>query len=139
VKVLLKKQAIDAYVDWVDDPGLDREKVTPETAAILRFRMKSCKSLTYVHSTNSKDSAWMPWELGYFDGYKSDYVWILPIVQMSDSEFKGQEYLGLYPVVEVGEIAGRLAISKQYSWQPKMDYKDAIRSGMSMKAATGRG
>jgi hypothetical protein len=42
----------------------------------------------------------MPWELGYFDGIKTGYVWILPLVAQDDSEFKGQEYLGLYPPVE---------------------------------------
>ena len=42
----------------------------------------------------------MPWELGYFDGFKPRHVWILPLVAESDSEFKGQEYLGLYPPIE---------------------------------------
>jgi hypothetical protein len=51
----------------------------------------------------------MPWELGYFDGFKPGYVWILPLVMDYDSEFKGQEYLGLYPTVEdVGLVAGRV-------------------------------
>jgi hypothetical protein len=49
----------------------------------------------------------MPWELGYFDGLKPGYVWILPLVMDYDSEFKGQEYLGLYPPIEdIGSIAG---------------------------------
>ena len=42
----------------------------------------------------------MPWELGYFDGFKPGRVWILPLVSNSDSEFEGHEYIGLYPAVE---------------------------------------
>ena len=50
----------------------------------------------------------MPWELGYFDGFKPGFVCILPLVQQYDSEFKGHEYLGLYPTIEnLDEIPGR--------------------------------
>ncbi len=89
------------YVDWVDDPQLDRARVSIETALILKQRMSSCRSLIYVVSYNSVDSKWMPWELGYFDGNKGK-VGILPIVEPHDStsRYHGQEYLGLYPYVE---------------------------------------
>jgi hypothetical protein len=82
--------------------------VTVKTAAVLRQRMKACSSLVYAHSSNSTNSAWMPWELGYFDGFRPHQVWILPLVSNYDSEFKEQEYLGLYPSVEnLGSLAGR--------------------------------
>jgi hypothetical protein len=42
----------------------------------------------------------MPWELGYFDGLRQGRVAILPLVSSSEASFSGQEYLGLYPVVE---------------------------------------
>jgi hypothetical protein len=99
---------LSVYVDWIDDPALDRSKVTVETAAVLRERMKACSSLVYARSGNSSSSVWMPWELGYFDGIKPHQVWILPLVANDDSEFKGQEYLGLYPPVEkLSNLAGR--------------------------------
>ena len=51
----------------------------------------------------------MPWELGYFDAFKPSFVWILPMVTDYDSEFKGQEYLGLYPTLDkIASLAGRL-------------------------------
>jgi hypothetical protein len=62
--------------------------------------MKTSSCLVYVHSANAAHSVWMPWELGYFDAFKPSHVWILPLVAESDSEFKGQEYLGLYPPLE---------------------------------------
>ena len=104
VKRVIEDLGLTVYVDWLEDAKLDRSKITVATAAILRARMRVCTSLIYVHSSNSPDSVWMPWELGYFDGFKPSQVWILPLVSESDAEFRGQEYLGLYPTV--GKLAG---------------------------------
>lgn len=54
----------------------------------------------YVSSKSSSTSRWMPWELGYFDGMRPGKVAILPIVEASDSEYTGLEFVGLYPTVE---------------------------------------
>jgi hypothetical protein len=111
LKRMIEALNLRVYVDWIDDPTLDRGQVTVKTAAVLRERMKSCSSLVYAHSANSSNSVWMPWELGYFDGIKPQQVWILPLVTNDDSEFKGQEYLGLYPPVEKrGSLAGRIKL-----------------------------
>jgi hypothetical protein len=42
------------------------------------------------------------WELGYFDGFSAGSVAVLPIVDYVGATFKGQEYLGLYPLVDKG-------------------------------------
>jgi hypothetical protein len=108
VKKMIEALNLTVYVDWIEDAQLDRTKVTAKTAAVLRKRMKTCSSLVYAHSANSSSSAWMPWELGYFDGIRPHQVWILPLVSDYDSEFKDQEYLGLYPPVEkLSNLAGR--------------------------------
>lgn len=86
------------YVDWLEDPLLDRSRVTPGTAEIIRARMARCKCLLYAATDNSTQSKWMPWECGYFDG-KFGRSAILPITEYSSSDFKGQEYLGIYPYV----------------------------------------
>jgi len=109
VKTIIESLGLTVYVDWVDDAGLDRSKVTVKTAEILRVRMRQSSSMVYVHSAQSPDSKWMPWELGYFDGFKPSFVWILPLVLSSDSEFQGQEYLGLYPTIDkLAVLPGRL-------------------------------
>lgn len=109
VKTIIESLGLSVYVDWLDDNLPDRSRVTVETAEILRMRMRVSASLVYAHSPNASDSVWMPWELGYFDGFKPMYVWILPLVVNYDSEFKGQEYLGLYPTVDKLEnIPGKL-------------------------------
>lgn len=111
VKKSIEAGGLSVYVDWIEDAKLDRSKVTVATAALLRERMRTCSSLVYAHSANSSHSVWMPWELGYFDGFKPEHVWILPLVANSDSEFKKQEYLGLYPSVEkLADLYGRLTL-----------------------------
>jgi hypothetical protein len=39
-------------------------------------------------------------EFGYFDGLRQGRIAVLPLVSQGNSDFRGQEYLGLYPVVE---------------------------------------
>jgi hypothetical protein len=91
---------VRVYVDWMYDPQLDRSHVTPSTARVLRHRMNASASLIYVSSPSSPDSKWMPWELGYFDGFRPGKVAILPVVRSSDSEFREIEFVGLYPKIE---------------------------------------
>jgi hypothetical protein len=99
MKGTLEDLGYSIYVDWIEDPQLDRSKVTPATADKLRQRMNSSKSLFYVTTANSDASKWMPWECGYFDG-KKEKAAIVPVQKSStDNTFAGQEYLGLYPYV----------------------------------------
>ena len=107
IKELLEQRGKRVYVDWVDDPELDRSRVTKETAARLRHRMLQSESLFYVATDNATKSKWMPWELGFFDGLKRDKVRILPVLLSSNQSFDGQEYLGLYPVVSKEELEVR--------------------------------
>lgn len=96
IKGICEDLGYTVYVDWIDDRKLDRSKVTPVTANVLRGRMKNSRSLFYVTTENSESSKWMPWECGYFDGLK-EKVSIVPVKSNSTSSYNGQEYLGLYP------------------------------------------
>lgn len=111
IYTLLSQSGFSVYVDWIHDRQLDRSAVSPATADVLRKRMRQCKSLFFVTTTNATDSKWMPWECGYFDGHDSKlagevvqhgHVAILPVVEAGQSTFKGVEYLGLYPLAEKG-------------------------------------
>jgi len=99
VALMIEDLGYTVYVDWRDDPYLDRTKVTPETAAKLKARMKSSRCLFYSTTANASDSKWMPWELGYKDG-ENTRVAVLPIAQSVTSSYRGQEYLGIYPYVD---------------------------------------
>ena len=100
VRTILQRAGKRVYVDWIDDPELDRSHVTRSTANRLRERMQQCTSLIYAATKAATTSRWMPWELGYFDGRKGpEAVAIMPLVSYQ-GESIGQEYLGLYPTVE---------------------------------------
>ena len=97
---LLTSMNYTVYVDWKDDPEMDRSQVTPATAARLRARMTACRCLFFATTTTSSDSKWMPWELGYKDGQNRKAA-ICPVVAAGgQTDFKGQEYLGVYPYVD---------------------------------------
>ncbi len=93
---LFDKAGYKVYIDWIDDSGLDRTNVTKETAELIRKRIKSSLGLAYVATANATSSKWCPWELGVSDGMHGRAC-ILPVMT---SEFKGQEYLNLYPYLE---------------------------------------
>jgi hypothetical protein len=99
IKNLLEERGLKVYVDWETDSQLDRSKVNPETADMLRRRMKQSTSLLYLATESASSSKWMPWELGYFDGLRSGQVAVMPLLDNETDSFEGQEYLGLYPTV----------------------------------------
>ncbi len=98
----LQNLGLTVYVDWINDPLLNRSEVTPATANLLRERIQTSKSLFLAHSSNSSMSSWVQWELGYGDGVKGGKVAILPIEEeYATSNFHRQEYLGLYPYIDI--------------------------------------
>lgn len=100
IKAILERAGRTVYVDWIDDPHLDRSRVSRATARRLRDRMNQCASLVYVATKAATTSKWMPWELGYFDGRRTEEaVAILPLVDYRGQDV-GQEYLDLYPKIE---------------------------------------
>lgn len=106
VKTLLEDSGKKVYVDWIEDSGLDRNRVTKETAEILRARMQQSLTLYYIDTGNAQNSKWMPWELGYFDGHKPNQVFILPVLERANDRFDGREHLGLYPSISAEQIGG---------------------------------
>lgn len=107
IKLALEDMGHSVYVDWIEDRQLSRDNVTRETAAVLRNRMMQSKSLFYATSANASNSKWMPWELGYMDGLKSKSA-ILPVLlsPSSTNDYKGQEYLGIYPYINKAQPQG---------------------------------
>lgn len=73
--------------------------------------MRACRSLIYAETPAATSSKWMPWELGYVDGY-CERVAIFPVAQGNTvaNGYSGEEYLGIYPWVRESSAAGRLAV-----------------------------
>ena len=65
---ILKNHGGKVYIDD-GDPRLPGN-VTPNTAKVLRDTIDRCSKLVVLVTTNTKDSRWVPWELGLGDGKK---------------------------------------------------------------------
>lgn len=92
----LSGRGYKVYVDTICDPQLDRSKVDRATTRTLRYRMAQCKSLFVATTENTPKSSWVPWELGFMDGWNNKAA-ILPILPAGAVSFKGQEFFELYP------------------------------------------
>lgn len=102
---LLKRHGASVYIDKKD------ESLPPftntETATALKGRIRVCQKFVLLASANSKDSKWVPWELGLADGYRtSGNVAILPSVDSTDPKWPEQEYLGVYRTITFGKLQG---------------------------------
>lgn len=79
-----------------------------ETAKKLRERISQCKKFVLLASDNSKDSRWVPWELGLADGYKKHAnVAIFPSAEnQAEAKWTEREYLGVYDRIVYGDLEG---------------------------------
>ncbi len=79
-----------------------------ETAKILKKRIQQTNRFVLLASEKSKDSRWVPWELGVADGYKGqDRVAVFPAVESRSAiSWTSWEYLGLYPRIVWGDLEG---------------------------------
>jgi hypothetical protein len=100
IKLGLEKFGYSVYIDWIEDDRMDRTNVTTENVLWIKERMRDSKCLLYATSSNSLLSKWMPWELGFMDGF-NDKSAILPISKTEVTSYKGTEYLGIYPYVDI--------------------------------------
>ncbi len=94
------------YIDKADDE-LPR-KTSPATGEILKSRIQECNKFIVLVTQNSKDSKWIPWELGVADEKKTTKnVALLPVIKTEVSDWPEQEYLGLYPRITYETFKGR--------------------------------
>ncbi len=91
-----------SYVDWVDDPGLDRGRVDAGTAERLREKMRASKALVLLLSAESARSYWVQWEIGFFDALRGN-VFIVPLSKEARAAIARLEYLRLYPMLGTPE------------------------------------
>ena len=103
---LLEGHGASVYVDKKDaslPPYTNKE-----TASGLKGRIHQSRKFVLLASNNSKDSRWVPWELGIADEHKGmDRVAILPAVESNaDTAWTSWEYLGLYDRIVWGDLKG---------------------------------
>ena len=103
---ILENHGASIYIDK-KDPALP-PYTSKETAATLKTRINQSKRFVLLATENSKDSKWVPWELGVADGYKrSNQIALLPAVEKSyQTSWTSSEYLGLYDRIVWGKLEG---------------------------------
>lgn len=104
---LLEGHGATVYIDK-KDPVLP-PYTNKNTAKGLKERIHQSRKFVLLASKNSKDSRWVPWELGIADEAKGlTRVAILPAVdQQSDTGWSNWEYLGLYDRIVWGDLEGQ--------------------------------
>ncbi|MCD5986271.1 toll/interleukin-1 receptor domain-containing protein [Pseudomonas sp. CDFA 610] len=94
------------YIDEIDPAMPDH--TSEQTAELLKKRIAECKRFVLLTSPNSKDSRWVPWELGLADGKKG--IQTIAIFGASDSAgddaWSSWEYMGLYQRIIWGRLQG---------------------------------
>jgi len=99
----LESYGADVYIDKNDE---ELPKITNyNTANILKERIHSIPKFILFVTPNSKDSRWIPWELGLADGMnKYKNIAILPASTYKYiTNWTEQEYLGLYQQIIWGK------------------------------------
>ena len=103
---ILSNHGATVYVDRID-PTLP-PYTSKETAAALKRRIGQCKKFVLLASENSKESRWVPWELGIADGERGiSNIALFPAVEDGSSKgWTSWEYMGLYRRIVWGNLEG---------------------------------
>lgn len=105
---LLTGHGATVYIDK-KDPALP-PYTSKDTAIGLKKRIQQSRKFVLLASKNSKDSRWVPWELGIADQAKGlSKVAVLPTVEsQADVTWSSWEYLGLYDRIVWGDLEGEV-------------------------------
>ncbi|SEI67857.1 toll/interleukin-1 receptor domain-containing protein [Frateuria terrea] len=103
---VLENHGAKVYVDEID-PEMP-PYTSEETAALLKARIRDSSRFVLLASKNSKESKWVPWELGIADGAKTpSKIALFPASDSSfDQSWASWEYLGLYNRIAWGKLEG---------------------------------
>lgn len=104
---LISGHGATVYVDK-KDPTLP-PYTSSDTATGLKKRIQQSRKFVLLASHNSKDSRWVPWELGIADQARGpSRVAVLPAVEsQNDISWSSWEYLGLYDRIVWGDLEGQ--------------------------------
>lgn len=102
--IVLENHGARVYTDEVD-PEMP-PYTTDETANLLKKRIRQTKTFILLVTKNSKESKWVPWELGLADAYKGlPRVALFPSADSAhDTTWAESEYLGLYDRIVWGRM-----------------------------------
>ncbi|NMZ70551.1 TIR domain-containing protein [Pseudomonas peli] len=104
---VLHNHGARVYIDEID-PEMP-PYTSAETAALLKQRISQTRRFVLLTTENSKDSRWVPWELGIADGEKGlRGIALFPASDsISNDSWASWEYLGLYHRIVWGKFSGK--------------------------------
>jgi hypothetical protein len=104
---ILNNHGAIVYTDE-KDPSLP-PYTNKDTASLLKKRIQQAGKFVLLASDNSKESKWVPWELGNADGYKAiSKIALFPAVDEGKSNAWTQwEYMGLYSKIIWSDLQGQ--------------------------------
>jgi hypothetical protein len=92
-----RSHGVVIYVDWMDEGMPD--VVSGETAKRIKARIGEHRKFVVLVTENSKDSRWVPWELGYADPTRGmENIASFPVSEGVD--FSQNEYMKIYPKIQ---------------------------------------
>ncbi len=98
---LLEECGAKIYIDSMDNKMPNQ--TCGDTAKRIKEIITYCNKFILLATANSIESYWCNWELGFGDTHKyMDNIAIIPMKEKgeSDSKYKGNEYLQIYPQIE---------------------------------------
>ena len=98
VMEIIENLGAKVYIDSMDNKMPNH--TCGDTALRIKDVIKHCKKFILIATEKAIESYWCNWELGIGDTHKYiDHIAIVPIKKKgeSDSSYKGNEYLQIYP------------------------------------------
>jgi hypothetical protein len=104
--LILENHGTNVYADH-KDPTITGNNLL-EIAAHLRKVIGECGKFVMLATPRSKESKWIPWELGLGDGIRQHpNIALFPSAESAtETQWSQQEYLGLYSRIVWGRIKG---------------------------------
>ena len=100
IGLLRNKYNAQVYIDSMDDKM--PLETTGDTARRIKQIIEKSNKFILLATNNAIESAWCNWELGYGDAKKYyNHIAIFPIKPQgaADNQYKGHEYMQMYPHV----------------------------------------
>ena len=91
---------VKVYIDS-QDPQMPK-RTSAQTARNIKNRISQCDKFIFLATNGAIESKWCNWELGYGDALNfQKHIALFPMKPKGtfDSEYKGSEYMLLYPYI----------------------------------------
>lgn len=102
IESLFNKLNVNLYIDWMDKSLPSH--TTKDTAHAIKDKIENADRFLFLATYHGLRSKWCNWELGMADTLKGEgKLAVLPIESKSGN-WKGNEYLMLYPEMKIDSI-----------------------------------